>query len=86
METIILSAIFKSPMVDCGDDISDHKAIDALYGTMREYELLIEEIHAKGIYCTIYMKEILISENIMTTLVLFNKQIYFVYKRITIVH
>ena len=82
METIILSAIFKSPMVDCGDDISDHKAIDALYGTMREYELLIEEIHAKGMYCERNHNLREYSDNFGFVLI----KKFILCKRITIVH
>lgn len=43
-----LSPIFPSPDVDFGYDVSDFYGIDAKYGTMDDFEALLEEAHRKG--------------------------------------
>ncbi|XP_039484729.1 maltase 2-like isoform X2 [Drosophila santomea] len=44
-----LSPIFQSPMVDFGYDISDYKAIQPEYGTMQDFEELIDTAFELGI-------------------------------------
>lgn len=44
-----LSPIFQSPMVDFGYDISDYKAIQPEYGTMQDFEELIDTAYNLGI-------------------------------------
>jgi alpha-glucosidase len=48
VETIWLSPFFDSPQADFGYDIRDHFAIAPEYGTLADAELLIAEIHARG--------------------------------------
>jgi alpha-glucosidase len=45
-----LSPIFPSPDVDFGYDISDYCAINSKYGTMGDFEELLEEVHRKGLH------------------------------------
>lgn len=47
--TIWLNPIFSSPHVDHGYDVSDYYAIDPQYGTMKLVEILIEEVHKRGL-------------------------------------
>ncbi|XP_017032749.1 maltase 2 isoform X3 [Drosophila kikkawai] len=44
-----LSPIFQSPMVDFGYDISDYKQIQPEYGTMQDFEELIDTAYGLGI-------------------------------------
>ena len=44
-----LTPIYKSPLQDQGYDISDHKSINPIFGTMKDWENLCEEIHKRGI-------------------------------------
>lgn len=37
-----MSPIFKSPQVDFGYDVSDYLDIDPTYGTMQDFEKMIE--------------------------------------------
>lgn len=48
VETLWLSPFFESPQADFGYDISDHYAIAPEYGTLRDTERLVEEVHARG--------------------------------------
>lgn len=46
---IWLSPIYKSPMVDMGYDISDYQAIDPIFGTMADFDELMEEAQKRDI-------------------------------------
>ncbi|XP_049791269.1 maltase 2-like [Schistocerca nitens] len=46
---IWLSPIYKSPMADYGYDISDYRDIDPLFGTMEDFEALLEGAHQRDI-------------------------------------
>ena len=48
VETIWLSPIYQSPMVDFGYDISDFIAVDPIFGTMADFQLMAAEAHALG--------------------------------------
>jgi len=48
IDAIWLSPINKSPMVDNGYDISDYKSIGKVFGTLEDFELLVEESHKRG--------------------------------------
>jgi len=48
VEVVWLSPIYKSPMADFGYDISDYYEIDPLFGTMEDFDELVEEIHKRG--------------------------------------
>jgi alpha-glucosidase len=45
---IWLSPIYRSPMVDWGYDIVDHRSVDARFGTMKDFEELVRQVHARG--------------------------------------
>ena len=42
VDAIWLSPFFKSPMHDFGYDISDYRSVDPLFGTMEDFDLLVE--------------------------------------------
>ncbi|MEP7019830.1 MAG: alpha-amylase family glycosyl hydrolase [Pseudonocardiales bacterium] len=46
---IWLSPCFTSPMLDQGFDISDYTDIEPLFGTLDDFDELIEQAHARGI-------------------------------------
>ncbi|MFW5887940.1 MAG: alpha-amylase family glycosyl hydrolase [Bacteriovoracia bacterium] len=48
IETIWLSPIFPSPMHDFGYDVADYCNINQIFGNMNEFDLLLEDIHARG--------------------------------------
>jgi hypothetical protein len=48
VEAIWLSPIYESPMIDFGYDISNFTAIDSIFGTMEDFEELVEQAHARG--------------------------------------
>ena len=45
---IWLCPIYKSPNKDNGYDISDYRAIMSEFGSMDDFDKLLEEIHARG--------------------------------------
>lgn len=47
--TIWLSPFYPSPMVDFGYDISDFTDVDPVFGTIQDFDRLIEEAHKRGI-------------------------------------
>jgi alpha-glucosidase len=49
INTIWLSPIYPSPMVDFGYDVSDYCDIDPVYGNLEEFKKLLEECHKRGI-------------------------------------
>ncbi len=49
-ETIWISPFFESPQQDFGYDVSDYCSISKDYGTMEDVELLIKEIHNRGMF------------------------------------
>ncbi|WP_080145829.1 glycoside hydrolase family 13 protein [Marinilactibacillus piezotolerans] len=48
IELIWICPIYQSPNDDNGYDISDYKEIAAEYGTMADFEALLEEVHKRG--------------------------------------
>ena len=50
VDGIWLSPINPSPDKDFGYDVSNYKDIDPKYGTMADYELLIQEAHKRNIH------------------------------------
>ncbi|RDW17151.1 alpha,alpha-phosphotrehalase [Oceanobacillus arenosus] len=48
VDVIWLTPIYKSPQNDNGYDISDYYAIEPSYGTMDDFEELLEETHKRG--------------------------------------
>ena len=49
VDALWLSPIFASPMADFGYDVSDYTAIDPLFGSMRDFDDLLREAHARGL-------------------------------------
>ncbi|WJR78168.1 alpha-amylase family glycosyl hydrolase [Bradyrhizobium sp. NP1] len=49
IDAIWLSPIFPSPMADFGYDISDYTGIDPVFGTMADFDALIEAAHDLGL-------------------------------------
>jgi alpha-glucosidase len=49
VDAIWLSPIFKSPQADFGYDVADYCAIDPAYGTLADFDRLIESAHARGL-------------------------------------
>jgi alpha-glucosidase len=49
VDAVWLSPIFVSPMADFGYDISDHAAIDPLFGSMDDFDALVAAAHALGL-------------------------------------
>jgi alpha-glucosidase len=48
-DALWLSPIYPSPLADFGYDVTDHAAIDPVYGTLADLDSLVEEAHARGL-------------------------------------
>ena len=48
IDVVWLSPFFKSPMEDFGYDVSDYKDVDPLFGTINDFDELVDEIHRRG--------------------------------------
>src|SRR5260221_10042260 len=49
VDAIWLSPIYPSPGLDLGYDVSDHGAIDPLFGTGADFDRLVSEAHPRGL-------------------------------------
>src|SRR5205807_310110 len=49
IDAIWLSPIFPSPMADFGYDISDYTGIDPVFGTMADFDTLVNATHESGL-------------------------------------
>ncbi len=49
VDAIWLSPFFQSPMLDFGYDISDYRAVDPIFGTLDDYDKLVETAHKYGL-------------------------------------
>lgn len=49
VDGVWLSPFFKSPMVDYGYDVEDYYAIDPMFGTMQDFDILLEGLHKRGL-------------------------------------
>ena len=49
VEAIWIAPIYPSPMADFGYDISDYRGIDLIFGSMSDFERLLEEVHRRGL-------------------------------------
>jgi len=49
VDAIWISPIYPSPMADFGYDVSDYCNIDPLFGSMEEFDELVEKAHARGL-------------------------------------
>ncbi|WP_179404290.1 alpha-glucosidase family protein [Burkholderia guangdongensis] len=52
-DAIWISPFFKSPMKDFGYDVSDYRDVDPLFGTLADFDRLIDRAHALGLKVTI---------------------------------
>ncbi len=48
VDIVWLSPIYPSPMADFGYDVSDYKDIEPAFGTLRDFDRLIESVHDRG--------------------------------------
>jgi alpha-glucosidase len=49
VDAIWLSPFFKSPMKDFGYDVSDYRAVDPIFGTLEDFDRLVEASHQMGL-------------------------------------
>jgi alpha-glucosidase len=49
IDAVWLSPIFVSPMADFGYDIADYCAVDPIFGTLADFDMLLAEVHARGL-------------------------------------
>ena len=49
VDTLWLYPLYPSDLVDAGFDVIDHKAIDKRYGTMEDFDELVEKMHKRGL-------------------------------------
>lgn len=48
VNAIWLSPVYVSPMADWGYDVADYTMIDPRFGTMQDFERLLDEVHKRG--------------------------------------
>ena len=49
VDAIWLSPIYPSPMADFGYDVADYTGIDPIFGTLADFDRLVEAAHARGL-------------------------------------
>jgi alpha-glucosidase len=49
VDALWISPIYPSPMADFGYDVADYTGVDALFGTMEDFDALLAAAHAKGL-------------------------------------
>ena len=49
VDAIWLSPVFLSPQKDFGYDVSDHTAIDPIFGTLHDFDAMVERAHRHGL-------------------------------------
>ena len=49
IDAVWLSPFYESPMRDFGYDISDHCAVDPVFGTLEDFDALVAALHERGI-------------------------------------
>src|SRR5687768_1008111 len=49
VDALWLSPIYPSPMKDFGYDVSDYTAVDPRFGTLADFDRLVEAAHARGL-------------------------------------
>ncbi len=49
VDAIWLSPIYPSPMLDGGYDVSDYRTVDPVFGTLADFDRLIEACHRRGL-------------------------------------
>jgi alpha-glucosidase len=49
VDALWLSPVYPSPLADFGYDITDHTAIDPVYGTLADFDSLVANAHGRGL-------------------------------------
>ncbi|WP_323014944.1 alpha-glucosidase family protein [Devosia sp.] len=49
VDCIWLSPITQSPQADMGYDVSDYREVDRLFGSLQDFDSLVEQAHARGL-------------------------------------
>jgi alpha-glucosidase len=49
VDALWLSPIYPSPLADLGYDVSDYTDVDSVYGTLADFDLLVESAHDRGL-------------------------------------
>ncbi|MGN6788575.1 MAG: alpha-glucosidase family protein [Rhodanobacteraceae bacterium] len=49
VDAVWIAPFFKSPMADFGYDIADYRAVDPLFGTLDDFDRLLEKAHRLGL-------------------------------------
>ncbi|WP_085808584.1 alpha-amylase family glycosyl hydrolase [Sphingomonas sp. TZW2008] len=49
VDAIWLSPIFPSPMADFGYDVADYTGVEALFGSLEDFDRLLAAVHARGL-------------------------------------
>jgi alpha-glucosidase len=49
VDALWLSPIYPSPLADFGYDVSDHTAVDPVYGTLEDFDALVAAAHERGL-------------------------------------
>ena len=49
VDAVWLSPIYRSPMVDMGYDVSDHRDIDPVFGSLADFDAMLAEAHRLGL-------------------------------------
>jgi alpha-glucosidase len=49
VDALWLSPIYPSPLADFGYDVSDYSAVDPVFGTLDDFDRLLEQAHARGL-------------------------------------
>ena len=48
VDVVWLSPVYRSPQDDNGYDISDYQDIDSTFGTLEDFDALLEAVHDRG--------------------------------------
>jgi len=48
VDALWLSPIYPSPMHDFGYDVSDYRNVNPMFGTMKDFDALLDEVHSRG--------------------------------------
>ena len=48
VDVVWLSPIYRSPQADFGYDISDYQDIDPIFGSLADFDELLDSVHARG--------------------------------------
>jgi alpha-glucosidase len=49
VDALWISPIYPSPLADFGYDVSDHTAVDPVYGTLGDFDTFVRAAHARGL-------------------------------------